>query len=167
MCPSYKFVVRLIRPILERPKSVSLMWPIEVIRRLEIRNAKVQATISIFSGTVCIVFNYWKESLLLVRLEVTVHYAIVVQVLQCQDSLCKVHACHFNRESPNVLQQSGTVSTWQAEFIIWLVLMLTFDITKNFSSYFLLKNILIFCWANEQHAQQSMTSQQELVSQNT
>lgn len=48
---------------------------------------------------------------LLVRLEVTVHYAIVVQVLQCQDGLCKVHACHFHRQSPDVLQQSGTVST--------------------------------------------------------
>jgi hypothetical protein len=34
MCPSYRLVVRLIRPILDRPKSVSLMWPIEVIRRL-------------------------------------------------------------------------------------------------------------------------------------
>lgn len=34
MCPSYKFVVRLMRPIFDRPKSVSLMWPIEVMRRL-------------------------------------------------------------------------------------------------------------------------------------
>lgn len=34
MCPSYRLVVRLIRPILDRPKSVSLMWPIEVMRRL-------------------------------------------------------------------------------------------------------------------------------------
>lgn len=34
MCSSYKFVVRLMRPILDRPKSVSLMWPIEVMRRL-------------------------------------------------------------------------------------------------------------------------------------
>lgn len=34
MWPSYKFVVRLMRPILERPKSVSLMCPMDVIRRL-------------------------------------------------------------------------------------------------------------------------------------
>lgn len=34
MWPSYKFVVRLIRPILERPKSVSLMCPMDVISRL-------------------------------------------------------------------------------------------------------------------------------------
>ena len=34
MCPSYKLVVRLISPILDRPKSVSLMCPIEVIKRL-------------------------------------------------------------------------------------------------------------------------------------
>ena len=35
MCPSYRLVVRFIRPILDRPKSVSLMWPIDVINRLE------------------------------------------------------------------------------------------------------------------------------------
>ena len=34
MWPSYRLVVRLIRPILERPKSVSLMCPMEVISRL-------------------------------------------------------------------------------------------------------------------------------------
>lgn len=34
MCPSYRFVVKLIRPIFERPKSVSLMCPIDVMRRL-------------------------------------------------------------------------------------------------------------------------------------
>ena len=35
MCPSYRLVVRFIRPILDRPKSVSLMWPMDVINRLE------------------------------------------------------------------------------------------------------------------------------------
>lgn len=35
MCPSYRFVVKLIKPILERPKSVSLMCPIDVMRRLQ------------------------------------------------------------------------------------------------------------------------------------
>lgn len=35
MWPSYRLVVRLISPILERPKSVSLMCPMEVIRRLQ------------------------------------------------------------------------------------------------------------------------------------
>lgn len=34
MWPSYRLVVRLIRPIFDKPKSVSLMWPIDVIRRL-------------------------------------------------------------------------------------------------------------------------------------
>lgn len=34
MWPSYRLVVRLIRPILDKPKSVSLMWPMEVISRL-------------------------------------------------------------------------------------------------------------------------------------
>lgn len=48
MCPSYKLVVRLIRPILERPKSVSLMWPIEVIRRLRTETAKLSSTYTSF-----------------------------------------------------------------------------------------------------------------------
>lgn len=34
MWPSYKLVVRLIRPIFDKPKSVSLMCPMEVISRL-------------------------------------------------------------------------------------------------------------------------------------
>lgn len=34
MWPSYRLVVMFIRPILERPKSVSLMWPIDVINKL-------------------------------------------------------------------------------------------------------------------------------------
>lgn len=34
MCPSYRLVVKLIKPILDRPKSVSLMCPIDVISRL-------------------------------------------------------------------------------------------------------------------------------------
>lgn len=41
ICPSYKFVVKLIRPIFDRPKSVSLMCPIEVIRRLRREMGKV------------------------------------------------------------------------------------------------------------------------------
>lgn len=41
MCPSYRLVVKLIRPILERPKSVSLMCPMEVMRRLERRKGSV------------------------------------------------------------------------------------------------------------------------------
>lgn len=35
MWPSYRLVVRLISPILERPKSVSLMCPMEVMSRLQ------------------------------------------------------------------------------------------------------------------------------------
>ncbi|TNN34428.1 hypothetical protein EYF80_055409 [Liparis tanakae] len=33
--PSYRLVVMFIRPIFDRPKSVSLMWPMDVISRLE------------------------------------------------------------------------------------------------------------------------------------
>lgn len=32
--PSYRLVVMFIRPILDRPKSVSLMWPMDVINKL-------------------------------------------------------------------------------------------------------------------------------------
>ena len=34
MCPSYRLVVMFIRPTLDSPKSVSLMWPMEVTSRL-------------------------------------------------------------------------------------------------------------------------------------
>lgn len=34
MWPSYRLVAMLMRPILDRPKSVSLMWPREVMSRL-------------------------------------------------------------------------------------------------------------------------------------
>lgn len=34
MWPSYRLVVMFIRPILDRPKSVSLMWPMDVINKL-------------------------------------------------------------------------------------------------------------------------------------
>lgn len=34
MWPSHRLVAMFIRPILERPKSVSLMWPIDVINKL-------------------------------------------------------------------------------------------------------------------------------------
>ena len=48
----------------------------------------------------------------LVRLEVAVHDAIVMQVLQRQHCLSKVHAGHLHRQCPNVLQQGGTVPPW-------------------------------------------------------
>lgn len=35
ICPSYRLVVMFIRPIFERPKSVSLMCPMEVINKLQ------------------------------------------------------------------------------------------------------------------------------------
>lgn len=102
MCPSYKFVVRLMRPILDRPKSVSLMWPIEVMRRLnEKSKVKLLRKLSRRSFLKCrlmLLGSSPKVSLLsLVRLEVSMHDAIVMQVLQSQDGLRKVHACHFNR----------------------------------------------------------------------
>lgn len=45
----------------------------------------------------------------LVRLEVPVHDAIVVQVLQCQHRLSEVHAGHLHGQGPDVLQQGGAV----------------------------------------------------------
>lgn len=35
MCPSYRLVVMFMSPIFDRPKSVSLMCPKEVINKLE------------------------------------------------------------------------------------------------------------------------------------
>lgn len=49
---------------------------------------------------------------LLVRFEVSVHDAVVVQIFQSQDSLSKVHPRHVDRQSADVLQQRGAVSTW-------------------------------------------------------
>lgn len=79
MCPSYKLVVRLIRPILDRPKSVSLMWPIEVIRRLS-RNSRRTVKLR-FVGLEQFTFSYsfrTTNSVLLVRLQVAVDDAVVV-----------------------------------------------------------------------------------------
>lgn len=47
----------------------------------------------------------------LVRLEVTVHDAVVVQVLQGQHGFRKVQTHHVHGQGPDVLQQSGTVSS--------------------------------------------------------
>lgn len=76
MCPSYKLVVRLIRPILDRPKSVSLMWPIEVIRRL--RTDTAESNSSYTSDVTSFYCGNYSRSVLLVGLEVAVHDAIVV-----------------------------------------------------------------------------------------
>jgi len=38
MCSSYRFVVMFIKPILDKPKSVSLMCPIDVMSRLRTGN---------------------------------------------------------------------------------------------------------------------------------
>lgn len=86
MCPSYKFVVRLMRPIFDRPKSVSLMWPIEVMRRLY-NKSKVKLVSKLTSkehfknATQCFGALSKMRSLSLVRLEVPMHYAIIMQVL--------------------------------------------------------------------------------------
>ena len=42
MWPSYRLVVMFMRPILDRPKSVSLMWPMEVINKLERNSRKLR-----------------------------------------------------------------------------------------------------------------------------
>lgn len=47
----------------------------------------------------------------LVWFEVPVHDAIVVEILQSQYCLCKVHPGHIHRQRTHVLQKSGTVST--------------------------------------------------------
>ena len=47
----------------------------------------------------------------LVGLEVAVHDAIVVDVLQRQYRLSKIHPCQFHGQSADVLQQGGTVTT--------------------------------------------------------
>lgn len=52
---------------------------------------------------------------LLVRLEVSVHDAVVVQVLERQHRLSKVHASHVHRQRAHVLQQGGTVSTCRGQ----------------------------------------------------
>lgn len=52
MCPSYRFVVKLIKPIFDRPKSVSLMCPMDVMRRLQERKWKVT------TPTCCLLYIY-------------------------------------------------------------------------------------------------------------
>lgn len=71
-------------PILERPKSVSLMWPMEVMRRLQgqghMQVSKVRSfpfTPGFSKGTMGMGKNKEGQSSL-VWLEVTVHDAIIV-----------------------------------------------------------------------------------------
>lgn len=47
----------------------------------------------------------------LIRLEVSVNDSIAVDVLECQHSLCKVVPCHLQRQTADVLEQSGQVSS--------------------------------------------------------
>ena len=49
----------------------------------------------------------------LVWFEVSVDDAIVVEILQCQHRLCKIHPGHIHRQRTHVLQKSGTVSTFR------------------------------------------------------
>lgn len=46
----------------------------------------------------------------LVGFQVSVDDAVVVKVLQRQDSLCEVHPSHVHWQRSNVLQQCGAVS---------------------------------------------------------
>lgn len=48
----------------------------------------------------------------LVRFEVTVDDAVVVEILQSQDGLCEVHPGHIHRQRSHVLQQGGAVSPY-------------------------------------------------------
>ena len=45
MWPSYRLVVMFMRPIFDRPKSVSLMWPMEVINKLENKRRKLRSVV--------------------------------------------------------------------------------------------------------------------------
>ncbi len=129
MWPSYKLVVMFIKPILDRPKSVSLMWPMDVINKLFEWEKKsilspnctsrhkhpdynikekwgLEQGLSAFSknsATFMFVF-------LLIRFEIPMHNAIVVKVLQGQDCFSKVHPCHFYWQWAHVLEQVGTIS---------------------------------------------------------
>lgn len=47
----------------------------------------------------------------LVWFQVPVDNAIVMEILQSQDCLCKVHPGHIHRQGTHVLQKGGTVST--------------------------------------------------------
>lgn len=111
MCPSYRFVVKLIKPILERPKSVSLMCPMEVMRRLRRESDRFstkrnKAGLRRSGGC---------RGASLVRLEVSVDDAVVVEILQCEDGLCEVHTSHIDRQRADVLQQRGAVSTCRGQ----------------------------------------------------
>ena len=55
----------------------------------------------------------WLVEGLLVRFEVSVYDAIIVKVLQRQDSLCKIQPCHVHRQRTNVLQKVCTVPTFK------------------------------------------------------
>ena len=55
----------------------------------------------------------WGDGASLVGLEVPVHDAVVVDVLQGQHRLSEVHTGHLHGQRPNVLQQGGAVSSYQ------------------------------------------------------
>lgn len=55
-------------------------------------------------------FNMWNGNSL-VRFQVSVYDAVVVKVLQSQDSLSKIHPSHVHRQRTNVLQEVGTIPT--------------------------------------------------------
>lgn len=111
MCPSYRFVVKLIKPILERPKSVSLMCPKEVMRRLR-RESDHFSTKHKQSGSEK---KRRRPGASLVRFEVSVDDAVVVEILQSEDGLGEVHASHIHRQRADVLQQRGAVSTCRGQ----------------------------------------------------
>ena len=56
MWPSYRLVVRLIRPIFDKPKSVSLMCPMEVISRLLLQSENSHLAFSLMTLFFCFCF---------------------------------------------------------------------------------------------------------------
>ena len=96
------------RPIFDSPKSVSFMWPSEVISKLD----KEKATNNDFKlkkpnqnlSTIKLLRD------VLVRFEVSVNDAIAVDVLQSQHCLSKVHSGHLEREAAHVLDEGGHIT---------------------------------------------------------
>jgi hypothetical protein len=48
----------------------------------------------------------------LVRFEISVHNAIVVQIFQCQHRLREVHACHVHGQWAHVFQERSAVTPY-------------------------------------------------------
>lgn len=82
--------LQLMSPIFESPKSVSLMWPVAVMRRLkEKKMLKITHLPKLMQlNFISRVTSLWH---LLIRFEITVNYSIAVKVFQSKHRLSKIH----------------------------------------------------------------------------